>query len=156
VVKVGDTMESIAEYFNITFEELLQANLGVEPGELYEDMYLCIPIAPPPISVAVNTNNKTLIVYRGDRIAKTYPVAVGSLETPTPKGTYTVLYKEVTPEAGYGLRLLGLSLPNYFIHGTNNPNIVGSASTNGNIVMTNDAIDDFFNLAPVGTMVKIF
>ncbi|MGE4283514.1 MAG: LysM peptidoglycan-binding domain-containing protein [Clostridia bacterium] len=156
VVKAGDTLESIAGYFNITVENLLQSNLGIEPEDLYQDMYLCIPIVPPPVNIGVNTGAKILIVYRGDRIFKTYPVAVGRASTPTPKGTYAVLYKEVTPEEIFGLRLIGLSIPDCTIHGTSNVGLIGTESTEGDIILVNDNIDELFNLTPVETIVRIF
>ncbi len=156
VIQAGDTLESIATYFNMTVEEILQTNLGIGPEDLYVNMYLCIPVAPPVVRIEVNTSTKMLILYHGDSIFKTYPVGVGRANAQTPKGTYQILYKEVTPEEKFGLRLLGLSVPNYIIHGTSHIHLIGTEATNGNIVMANEDIEQFFNLVPVETIIKIF
>jgi L,D-transpeptidase ErfK/SrfK len=155
VLKSGDTLASVAEYFGVTLEELLEANLGVEPGEVYEDMYLCIPLAPSPVTVSISIGNRVLTVYRNGSVFRTYPVAVGRPATPTPRGRFTILYKEVDPQQGFGVRLLGLSLPNYAIYGTENVASIGNEVTNGDIVMTNENIEEFFNLVPVETVVTV-
>lgn len=155
VVRPGDTLESIACYFNTTVEELLQANLGVDEKNFYVEQYLCIPLAPSPVSVHVKTDLCKLVLYRGGNVFKVYPVAVGKPSTPTPKGTFTVADKQIEPGENLGTRWIGLSGTYLGIHGGGTPDIIGKKATDGNIVMSDEDINEFFNLVPVGTLVKI-
>jgi len=41
VVRPEDTLESIAAYFNITPQQLLYSNYGIDPTDLYVDQILC-------------------------------------------------------------------------------------------------------------------
>jgi len=97
VVRPEDTLESIAAYFNITPQQLLYSNYGIDPTDLYVDQILCIPVAPPPVTVNVNVAERTLTVYRDGRIYRTYRIALENPASPIPRGTFTVLNKQVDP-----------------------------------------------------------
>lgn len=156
VVDQGDTLQSIADYFNVTAEQIIYSNLGINPNNLYEDMYLCIPVAPTPVRIEVNTGTNRLTVYRDGNVFRTYPVADGKPSTPTPTGSFVVLNKQIDPASEeFGTRWIGLSSPGLSIHGTNNPGIIGSSVTNGDIALNNTDINMLFNLVPVNTPVRI-
>ena len=53
------------------------------------------------------------------------------------------------------IRWLGLSKKGYGIHGTNNLSSIGKAISNGCIRFYNDNVIEVFNLASIGTSVKI-
>lgn len=57
VVKENDTFFSIAKYFGVTVNQIIYSNMGVEPENIYEGMILCIPIAPPPLCVELNSTH---------------------------------------------------------------------------------------------------
>lgn len=45
----GDTMYSIARFFNVSLDDLLEANPGVDPDNLRVGQIICIPLATPPV-----------------------------------------------------------------------------------------------------------
>ncbi|WP_138207132.1 L,D-transpeptidase [Haloimpatiens lingqiaonensis] len=106
-------------------------------------------------SILINTKNRKLTLYKYKKIYKIYPVAIGKPSTPTPKGNFTIINKAFNPGGPFGARWLGLSIPKYGIHGTNNPSSIGKAVSNGCIRLYNFNIIELYNLVPIGTPVKI-
>ncbi|MDO4563730.1 MAG: LysM peptidoglycan-binding domain-containing protein [Clostridia bacterium] len=155
VIRRGDTPYAIARAFGIDVNDLLRANPKMNPTDLRIGTIICIPKAPPPISIVINTDAKTLTVYRDGRVFKEYPVATGKLTTPTPQGNFTIVNKEVDPGGPYGTRWMGLSKKGYGIHGTNNPASIGTNASNGCIRMFNKDVEALFDITSVGTDVKI-
>lgn len=107
--------------------------------------------------LVVDTVRRQLYHYLGDNLVTTYPVAVGKPSTPTPTGEYQVVYKMVNPGGVLGTRWMGLNIPNgnYGIHGTNNPDSIGRAVSNGCIRMHNDHVEELFPRVNLGTPVRI-
>lgn len=155
VVRPGDTFGSIAGAFNITFQQLLFSNYGIDPNEIYVDQVLCIPVAPSPVNVAVDIEQRRLTVYRNGNVFRTYAIAVENPASPIPRGVFTVLNKQVDPGVEIGARWIGLSEAGFGIHGTNTPEFIDVMATGNNIVMSNQDISELFNLVPVGTVVNI-
>jgi len=106
-------------------------------------------------SITVNTNARTLTLYRNGKWYKSYPIAVGKPSTPTPKGHFIIVNKSLNPGGPFGARWLGLSKPHYGIHGTNNPQSIGKAVSNGCIRLYNKDIIELYNLVSIGTKVNI-
>lgn len=156
VIRKGETFSSISKTLNVSLQSLLNANPGVDPNNLYEGLVICVPVAPIIFSITINTMAKTLTLYRNGVFFKAYPVATGKPTTPTPKGTFTVVNKQVNPGGPFGSRWMGLSKPHYGIHGTNNPASIGTAASNGCIRMYNSDVEDLFNYVSIGTVVSIF
>ncbi|MBE3585912.1 L,D-transpeptidase family protein [Desulfofundulus thermocisternus] len=105
----------------------------------------------------VETALRRLHHFQGDTLVRTYPVAVGKPETPTPAGDYHVVNKIINPGGVLGTRWMGLDIPggNYGIHGTNNPGSIGKAVSNGCIRMYNHHIEELFPRVQIGTPVRI-
>lgn len=105
----------------------------------------------------VNTTYRQLHHLQGGQVVQVYPVAVGKPSTPTPAGRYRVINKLVNPGGVLGTRWLGLNIPggNYGIHGTNNPDSIGKAVSNGCIRMYNHHIETLFPHVNLGTPVVI-
>ncbi|MEG6617162.1 L,D-transpeptidase family protein [Peptococcaceae bacterium 1198_IL3148] len=103
--------------------------------------------------ILVNTFSKTLALYRGSRLVKTYNIALGKGAAPT--GKYKIVNKIVNPGGVWGTRWLGLSVAqnNYGIHGTNVPSALGSAI--GCIKMANGDIEQIFSLVNINTPVFV-
>lgn len=156
VIRKGDTLGAIAKAFNIPLQSLLNENPNVVPEDLHIDQIICIPVAPSPLSITVSMNAKILSLYKNGQLFKVYPVAVGKPTTPTPRGTFTIINKQVNPGGPFGSRWMGLSRPHYGIHGNNNPPSIGTAASNGCVRMYNNDVDDLFNYVGVGTTVLIF
>ena len=86
-----------------------------------------------------------------------YPciMSFGKPSTPTPKGNFTIINKQVNPGGPFGARWLGLSKKGYGIHGTNNPSSIGKAVSNGCIRLHKPNVIELFNLVSIGTPVRI-
>lgn len=149
VVKKDDTFASIAEYFEIPVSALLQANLGVAPEDIYQDMFICIPVAPSPVSIEVNSEKGKLLLYHHDKLVRSYNVEAGKPNTSIPTGEFTITNKQVEPGGIYGSRLMIFDVSGMSIHGG------GSAYKSGDIAMSDDDINELFNFTPVGTKVRI-
>ncbi|MDF2485945.1 MAG: hypothetical protein K0R46_2113 [Herbinix sp.] len=108
-------------------------------------------------SIAINTKQHSLTLYKNGVLYKTYPVAVGKASTPTPIGTFRIKNKAINPGGPFGSRWLGITAPggSYGIHGTNNPSSIGNNRSNGCIRMHNQDVIELSNLVTVGTIVKI-
>jgi len=48
VIQKGDTLSAIAKIFNVTVQQLINANPGINPNALYVGQVICIPVAHPP------------------------------------------------------------------------------------------------------------
>jgi hypothetical protein len=120
-------------------------------------------------TIVVNVPSRTLELYVGPNLLKRYPVAVGKMSTPTPLGTYAILQKEINPlwyppnrslvvpsgpQNPLGYRWIGFA-PLYGIHGTNVPEQIGAAASNGCIRMHEQDVEELFEAVGTGVPVKI-
>ena len=105
--------------------------------------------------IDVSTSKFQLKLMDGNRLIKTYPIAVGKILTPTPTGTYTIVNKDTTPPIQFGVLWMGLSKPDYGIHGTNNPTSIGQRLSHGCIRMYNHDVLELSAQVPIGTSVSI-
>lgn len=110
-----------------------------------------------PYKIVIQTNKKTLTLYKNGKLIQTYPIAVGKSETPTPKGSFTIVEKSKNPGGAFGVRWMGLSVPggHYGIHGTNQPDSIGQATSKGCIRMNNADVKKLYSMVQVGTVVEI-
>lgn len=107
--------------------------------------------------LVINTVQRQLFHYQGDNTPRIYPVAVGKTSTPTPTGRYQIVNKQINPGGVLGSRWMGLNIPGgiYGIHGTNNPDSISKAISNGCIRMHNHHIETVFPQVNIGTPVII-
>ncbi len=105
--------------------------------------------------ITVDRKNKRLDLFQDGALVKSYPVAVGSVLTPTPQGSFRVINKSKNPGGPYGTRWMGLSKPHIGIHGTNDPSSIGRPASHGCIRMQNKDVEALYDLVPIGTPVKI-
>jgi lipoprotein-anchoring transpeptidase ErfK/SrfK len=105
--------------------------------------------------ILIHTTRRQLELYEGNRRIQQYPIAIGKVATPTPHGRYTIATKSVYPGGVFGSRWMGLSLPGYGIHGTNNPSSIGQAVSKGCIRMYNHDVENLFRYVEIGTPVII-
>lgn len=156
VIQKGDILSAIARAFNVSIQDIVAINPGLDPNNLNVGAIICLPVAAAPLSIRISIRAKTLGLYRSGSFVKSYPIATGKPTTPTPTGTFTIVNKQVNPGGPFGTRWMGLSKPHYGIHGTNNPASIGTAASNGCIRMYNNDVNELFNQVPVGTIVRIF
>lgn len=109
------------------------------------------------IQITVDVEQRVLRLTNGEKVIKTYPVAVGKPETPTPLGNWTIVQKVKNPGGPFGARWMRLSVPwgGFGIHGTNNPNSIGKAVSHGCVRMYNNDVIELYDIVPIGTPVKI-
>lgn len=122
---------------------------------------------PYRLDVAIKSHE--LRLFKDGEVQKTFPIGVGTAETPTPGGTYylRVLIKTTKPEGAYGPYAYGLNgfspvLKDYKggdgvigLHGTNDPSSIGKDVSHGCIRLRNEDIRELAKILPLGTPVKI-
>lgn len=110
--------------------------------------------------IEVSLSEFTLKAYEGDELVLDVPIGVGEEDHPTPGGTYyvTELLQPPDPNGLYGPYAFGLSgysekmesfnggKAQLGIHGTNQPEKIGGAVSNGCIRLHNEDITTLANL----------
>lgn len=114
------------------------------------------PVAGQALHIVIEAAQRRLYLFADGRIYKSWPVAVGTPETPTPIGHWAIKAKAVWGGA-FGARWMQLTIPwgTYGIHGTNNPGSIGSRASHGCIRMFNRDVVELYGLVSAGTPVDI-
>src|ERR1043165_4656800 len=128
-------------------------------------LLMAAPAAPSPLSMAVSTQKKILVVRINGQDVKKYDVAVGTSKHPTPMGRFGVRHivwnpAWVPPKAKWSkgkkptaptdpknpMKVVKLFFqePDYYIHGTDQEDTLGAAASHGCIRM---AQQDVYDLA---------
>ncbi len=113
--------------------------------------------SPGELHLELNIPTLQLIVYEGNRVLRTYPVAVGKHDHPTIEGSFAITHaewnpwwrpppgrawtrgREITPPGPNNPmgRVKLFFEPLYFIHGTSEAESIGSAASHGCVRMRN-------------------
>lgn len=109
----------------------------------------------------VSLGERELRVIEGGEVTATYPVAIGTSDHPTPRGTFNIRRivwnpswtppdeewardKEPTPPGDpknpMGRAKIFFASPDYYIHGTNDEGSLGRAASHGCLRMSNDDV----------------
>ncbi len=110
------------------------------------------------LSITINLDNRTLILFSDGEPYKKYPVTIGKKETPSPVGEWYIKNKYKRIDDGpLGSRWMGLNVPwgVYGIHGTNKPWEIGVAASHGCIRLHNEYVEEIFDWIELNTKVKI-
>jgi lipoprotein-anchoring transpeptidase ErfK/SrfK len=127
--------------------------------------------------ILIRTNENRLYHYENGALARTYTVATGLAQYPTPNGRFQITLKRfrptwVNPDPGgwgasmpasippgpgnpLGTRALNISAPGIRIHGTSNVASLGTAASHGCIRMSIADSEALFDRVEVGTPVII-
>jgi hypothetical protein len=127
--------------------------------------------------ILVRTGENRLYHYENGVLAKTYAVATGTPQYPTPKGNFQVVLKRFRPTwvnpdpTGWGkslpksippgpsnplgTRAMNLNSPGIRIHGTTNIRSLGTAASHGCIRMAMPEVEELFEKVDTGTPVII-
>src|SRR6185369_3802801 len=110
-VRQGETLLDLARYYDLGFEELQQANPGVDPWVPPVDSEVVVParfVLPCCTydGMVVNVPEMRMYYYRpgkqaGTTLVQTFPLGLGRNEFPTPTGIFHVKGKTVNP--GWGV-----------------------------------------------------
>ncbi len=117
--------------------------------------------------VYVDISDCRATLFVDGRPLKTWPVAVGGPSSPTPPGVYEIVrlkqnptwswegrsYPPGDPENGLGSRWVGIDLPTYGMHGTNEPDSIGTAVSHGCVRSSNADIEEVFGYLKPGDTV---
>lgn len=167
-VQSGDNLIAIANAYETTVEAIQAANdMDAASSRIYPGMVLSIYVGDWDIDVS--KKNFALILYDAGRIFKVYRVGIGKQDR-TPVGEFVIKNKIREPawtppgrnipfgdpENVLGTRWLGLvpvedtdpTLQSYGIHGTWEPDSIGTASSQGCIRLRNDEVDELFDIIP--------
>jgi lipoprotein-anchoring transpeptidase ErfK/SrfK len=119
--------------------------------------------ANQPLRLQVSLSEKTLEVLQGDDVVKSYEVAVGKPDHPTPKGRFNIRRviwnpRWVPPDAKWArgktpkgpedpdnpIKMVKLFFrdPDYYIHGTGEIESIGKAASHGCIRMTPEEVTE--------------
>lgn len=114
------------------------------------------PLAGKQLHIVIDAGLRRLFLYADGELYRSWPVAVGTRDTPTPIGHWTIRNKALWGGA-FGARWMQLSIPwgTYGIHGTNNPGSIGSRASHGCVRMYNRDVVELYSLVQVGTPVDI-
>jgi lipoprotein-anchoring transpeptidase ErfK/SrfK len=108
--------------------------------------------------------------YDGEELLAETPVVIGKDETRTPTGRFYVTdtVEQANPSGVFGPLALATSayseqldvfdngVPVIALHGTNQPELVGQAASNGCVRMPNDVVTRIGQQVQLGTPVEIF
>jgi lipoprotein-anchoring transpeptidase ErfK/SrfK len=128
-----------------------------------------VTVAENPYSIDIALSEHRLVVTKGEEVIADEAIGVGTASTPTPGGRYYLkeLLQPPQPDGPYGPYAYGLSgFSNVLeefnggdgvigIHGTNEPDAIGSDVSHGCIRMSNEAITELAGILPLGTPVHI-
>ena len=129
-------------------------------------LLLCASLAVPfcagrtedmTYAIHVDVEQKRLTLWQGDALLRTYTVATGAWDTPTPIGVFRINRRFSGEMGGFGTCFLGLDVPwgDYGIHGTNKPESIGENASHGCIRMHVEDAEELYHLVPDGTVVVI-
>lgn len=165
-VQSGDTLGKLAQKHGTTIELIKQRN------DLKSDIIRVgqrLSVWTGKFSVFVDKSQNILMLKNNDEIVKTYTVSTGKDVSVTPVGKFTIVNKLVdpvwfnkgvvlppeSPANVLGTRWLGFDMPGYGIHGTTNPETIGSHETAGCVRMRNEDVEELYSLLTTGTEVVI-
>jgi len=165
VIKPGDTLDKISREFKTT-PELIKKSNNLSSDIIHSGRK--IKIWPLPFSILVDKSQNILILKTDEEIIKTYTVATGK-DNSTPAGNFKITSKLVnptwfktgavippgSPENVLGTRWMGIDKPSYGIHGTTEPQTLGSQVTQGCVRMSNPDAEELYTIVPIGTEVVI-
>lgn len=175
VVRRGETLASIADEYDLTWEYLADLN-GIEPRRLQVGQEL--KVVPGPFGVIVERSRHQLTVHSNGYVVQNFEVGLGTAnefeETSTPIGRFTIANRITNPtwygpdgvvtgddpanplgEHWLGLADIDGRQTSLGIHGTLAPQTVGHNASHGCIRMRSDDIAALFRLLPIGAVVEI-
>ncbi|MCD8048925.1 MAG: LysM peptidoglycan-binding domain-containing protein [Clostridia bacterium] len=151
IVREGDTFFSIARYFGVDLDELLAANVGIEPENIFEGLLLCIPIAPSPVCMKIKSDGTSIeIINDNTGEAFVFPSRLESDAVLMPQ-SLILTKKRLESGAKDGAKELLFSPFDLGIRGEEK-----MRDESAEFIQTDDgSMLEIFNLVPVGTRAEV-
>ena len=170
MVKSGDLLSSIGDKFKVPYEFLMRINRISDPRSLQAG--LPIKVVKGPFNAKIYRSSFTMDIYLQNTYVQSFRVGLGKNETETPTGIWRVksdgklekppwpdpvsgriVYPE-DPEYPLGSRWIGLegltgeakNRTGFGIHGTKEPETIGTASSQGCIRLNNGKVILVYNM----------
>ncbi|MHC5123706.1 MAG: L,D-transpeptidase family protein [Planctomycetota bacterium] len=169
-VQRGDHLEGIAKQYKVPYELLMQIN-GIDRPELLRAGQH-IKVIEGPFNVVVYKSNFKMDLYLQNKYIKTYRVGLGKAEYETPSGRWQVesggklikptwtdpdtgkTYVGNDPDYPLGSRWIAIEgiddatrpRTGFAIHGTKDPESIGTRSSRGCIRLYNGDVVEVYNL----------
>lgn len=154
-VQPGDTLERIADHYQVPWQLLANINGIRDPRQVRQGDQL--KVVKGPFHALVNLQKFELVLNVGARYAGKFRIGIG-MDQQLPDGDFVVLKKVVNPTY-YGDTVIDANDPNnplgeyaldlgdrILIHGTNDPQSIGRAESRGCIRLDNRDIKDIFEI----------
>lgn len=168
-VQAGDTLSKIANIHNLTVQDLVQANLLINPDYIEAGQVLLIdtkPITEPTPNdkgkqIIVILSKQTVYTYQDGELINSFLISSGIASYPTVIGNYKIERKyEYDDMTGPGYYIEDVPWVTYFhlgysFHGTTWHDNFGSPMSHGCLNMTVDDAKWLYHWAPIGTPVQI-
>jgi lipoprotein-anchoring transpeptidase ErfK/SrfK len=169
VVQSGDYLGKLAATYNTPVALIAKAN-NVQGANirLGENLRL-LDGNNHVFALTVSKSRNDLLVTLDGKFFKRYRVSTGE-DAKTPVGTFKIIDKIAQPtwhkpggkaipygdpENLLGTHWLALDLPGYGIHGTWEPDSIGSQTSAGCIRLLNGDVEELYTILPKGTLVTI-
>lgn len=161
-VQPGDTLARIAKRNGTTVELLRTSNQTrgdfIRVGQK-------LKVTRGRFNVRVDKSQNLLTLKSGEEVVKVYRCSTGERGI-TPTGAFKIVNRMVDPvwkgivapgdpENPLGTRWMGFDLPQYGIHGTNQPETIGRPVTQGCVRLANSDAEELYTLLPEGTAVTV-
>ncbi|MCD6175635.1 MAG: L,D-transpeptidase family protein [Planctomycetes bacterium] len=169
-VQQGDHLERIAKKYKVPYEILMQIN-GIDRPELLRAGQH-IKVIQGPFNVVIYKSNFTMDLYLQNKYIKTYRVGLGKVEYETPSGRWQIesggklikptwtdkdtgkTYVASDPDYPLGSRWIAIEgiddatrpRTGFAIHGTKDPDSIGTRSSRGCIRLFNRDAVEVYNL----------
>ena len=161
--QVGDAMKAL-----MLSGLAMVAGLGMAVQAAAQQVPAQTQNAGPKRVIVVSLEDRKLALVEDGAVKKVYTVAVGKPSTPSPVGTFKIERRVANPVYRHdgkviapgprnpvGTRWMGLSVPGYGIHGTNEPKSIGKAASHGCIRMAKSDLEEFYAMVQVGDTVEL-
>ena len=165
-----DVQEMLAERFHMDIRYLKKLNSDKKftVGETITVFNPGAPLNEKITRLVAKKADNILYAYNGDRLIATYPTTVGSSDTPSPTGTFSIVNRVKNPwyrassgegkdkkvfmlppgpNGPVGVVWMGLSKPSYGIHGSPVPEGISRQASHGCVRLTNwDVLEVYANV----------
>ncbi|MBQ7876116.1 MAG: LysM peptidoglycan-binding domain-containing protein [Clostridia bacterium] len=151
IAQEGDTFFSIGRKFGVDTEEIINANMGVRPENIYTGIILCIPVAPSPVCLSLSRDGTTItLINKITGTEKSYKSTLSANSNLVP-GRLILTKKRLESGDVEGAKEVLFSPFEFGIRGET----IMRDSTGLFVETDNKSMLEIFNACPVGTILEV-